>query len=287
MDSNEMARDGLRIAVEDRKVKAGLCISVSLILMVAAGCTTTVEHMLSEKVFVPPDTWARTTLDVCHPKSPYVEHLGLNSDKYAFSIYDGLKILRISLLSSGEYYVFEIQTDGDIELAKRFYGNSVQFHVSILFTDMQVFTTVTMNEAVLVSGPDGKIEIKLDEARKPVSVRRASNYSVIARLKLTIDRDRMRIHLPKDKLPRENSDWWPDECASFRYRVRTRLALEALKPIPTNLPDVVCLPSVYELIYHYPGESLLLPTDLWDITYVWEASEETRDNSNATVPAGE
>ncbi len=267
-------------------MKAKPCISIILILIMAAGCTTTTESILSEKVFVPPDSWARTTLDICHPTSPYVKYLGLNSNKYAFSIYDGLKILRIALLSSGKYYVFEIQTDGDIELVKRFYRDSVQFHISILFTDMQIFTTVIMNEAVLVSGSDGKIEIRLDEAGKPVSVCRTTDYSVTARLKLTIDRDRMRIYVPKNKLSGEDSDWWPQECSSFRYRVRTRLALAPLKPIPTNLPDVVCLPAVYELIYHYPQESFLLPTDLWDITYTREASERVNDDSKTTVPAG-
>jgi hypothetical protein len=259
---------------------------MGLILIVAAGCTTTIDRILSEKVVVPPDTWARTTLDVCQPTSPYVEYLGLDGNKYAFFMYDGLKILRIALLSSGKYYIFEIQTDGDIELAKRYYRESVQFHISILFSDIQVFTTVTMNEAVLVSGSDGKIELKLNEAGKPVSVRRKSNYSVIARLKLTINRDRMRIYLPKDKLSGGNSDWWPEDCSSFRYRVRARLALPPLKPIPTNLPDVVCLPVVYELIYKYPGESLLLPHDLWDITCVPSASGGVKTENKATLPAG-
>jgi hypothetical protein len=265
-------------------MKRNLFILAGLVLVMVAGCTTTAETILSEVIQLPPTPWNRATYDICKKESPYSRYFGVNSVSYFLCIYDALKILRVTLLSAGKDYVFEIQTAGDIELAKKKYGETMQFHIEIWYTDLQIFTASTMDEAVLVCGSDGRIAVKLNEEKQAISARRKSSYKVLARLKLKIDRDRMRIYVPKGMLPARAEAWWWEEWPSFMWSVRAKLALLPLRPIPTNLPDVFFLPEVYSVLYDPAEGSTIHETEQWEIDFASDTPGKAMADDKAVLP---
>ena len=248
---------------------------------VCAGCSTTT--VLSEMIQLK-NSWYMSDLFAPNQEEvqeegkptivlsppPYHKYFGLKPIDYSY-IYPGLKLLRCTLLSQNGNYIFEVQTDGDIELAKKYYGKAMQFGISIRGTGLNIFTTASMEEAVLVSG-SGKLLLLVNKEDQLVFARWDSDYKVIARLELQIDKDCMRVYLPKEALPVRTDSWWPIGKRSFHCWVVSNLALPPLKPLPTNLPDIFYAPVVCYLTP--PARSIYRPYVTHEVRELLETKEK-------------
>jgi len=114
----------------------------------------------------------------------------------------------------------------------------------------KIITTATMDEAVFVTGTGRICYVPVPDAqdeseKKAIAVWYESNYKIIARLRLKIDKTIMRIYLPKRVVPEWSEELPLKEKQNFNYRVLSRFAFPPLEPLPTNLPDVFYMPVVY------------------------------------------
>jgi hypothetical protein len=206
----------------------------------------------------------------------YDEYHGVKEHHFR-KIWEGIKILRTTLMEKGEDYIFEIQCAGDIERARNQYGNRMLFQITGI-PDYNIFTTGFMNEAVLVEYKTIMVDCTVNEKNEIVSAKMTSPSKEVARLNLEIDGDKMRIYLPKKYLPgkekRERSGrWLENKPESFGWTVKLRLAVEPGKPIPSNIRDVFYAPTVYMI--HYPPSGCVWPRgEFWGTKRVSDKKSE-------------
>jgi hypothetical protein len=218
-----------------------------LATMCSISCSSQPIRILSERILSPPVFWWFSS------PTNYDEYYGVKEEDIR-KIWEGIKILRTTLMEKGEDYIFEIQCAGDIEFARKKYGNRVLFQITGI-PDYNIFTTGFMNEAVLVERECINVLVTTNEKDEMISAKMISPSKEVARLNLEIDRDKMRIYLPRKYLPekekRERSGrWLENKPESFGWTVKLRLAIEPGKPIPSNIRDVFYAPTVYMI--HYP-----------------------------------
>jgi len=263
-------------------------VQVILLLLVVAGCVNnenpaiSAPRILHEAVKLPseyhPSIFGMAYdeeeyTDLLNPAHDYAYYLsqyfGVTYDKHYSNIYGGLKPLRIALLSYGKNFIFEVQMDGDVEIAKKYYGKRMQILITFMsppraLRDYRIITTGSLDKALLLSGDLGGLEILIDDNRKAVSAKLHSKFKIEKELKLELKGDRARIYVPVESLPREARKSWSAEKADFEWDVIIGLALEPLDPIPTNLTDVFFMPEVYHIWYPL-GRSTLSDTLKWSV----------------------
>ncbi len=264
-----------------------------IVIAICVGCQSAPPKLLHETVRVPPDDWSVSELAYDETKlskdndsvsKPLSYYLGVFQRHYHYrGIYNGLKAVRAALLLKDDEFIFEIQTDGDIELARKEYGKRMQFLIDFIGMhpfQLRIITTGSMEEALLVSGEIGNFRFVVDENDKAISARLESKYKVEARLRLEIERDRLRIYIPEKAVPETAKKWWSKERAAFTWQVSVGLALEPLDPIPTNLPGLYFVPQVYRIWYPASRGSLARFPPLWSVVRASDASKkgETGDS---------
>jgi len=217
------------------------------------------DRVLSETNLKEPDHWW-TTLN-----STYRRYYGIKHHHFQ-EIWEGVKILRVTLMEKGDNYIFEIQCAGNIERARKKYGNRMLFHIGGV-PYYHIFTTGSMNEAVLVEYNAISGTFTVNQKDEMVSAKMNSPSKEVARLDVKIDGDKMRIYLPGKYLPEKRGWWLKDKPDSFHWDVKLRLAVGPGKPIPTNIKDVFYAPMVYFI--HYPtGIRISIRADSWGIRHV-------------------
>ncbi|TET34551.1 MAG: hypothetical protein E3J72_14040 [Planctomycetota bacterium] len=273
-------------------MKQNILVAVVCYLSFEAGCASSpLEYpkVLWETIWLPPETYRAVHWDFpgivkLDPETdPGYEYFGAKEEDYKY-IYEGLKPLRTTVLGNSSHYVIEIQAEGDIDLAKRKYGKAMQFQIHVSsgpWPWFEIFTTGNMREAVFLKSINAPIILTLDNEDKVVSALWNTPSEVIGRLRVEIDRDRMRIYLPIDFLPDKTSKWWwrkklnkklNKNLPHFSTKVFTRLALPPLYPIPSNIPDVYRMPVVY-LMSSSKG-SWGVPGQSWIIKRVSDSAEK-------------
>ncbi len=201
----------------------------------------------------------------------FSQHFGVTYKRHYSRIYRGLKPLRIALLSQGDKYIFEVQMDGDAEIAKKCYGKRMQIlitfaHPPRTLGDYRIVTTDTLDKALLLSGDTAGLDILVNDDGKAVSAKLDSKFKVEKELSLEFKGDKVRFYMPVESIPKQAQKYWSAEKADFEWDVRIGLALEPLNPIPTNLTNVFFMPEVYHIWY---------PKDrpAWDKTFKWSAEK--------------
>ncbi len=253
-----------------------------IVIAVCAGCRGAPPKLLHEVVWLPPANLFALDYFLIGDKKDDPDrllsnHFGVTVTHYG-NIYDGLKPLRVALLLKGEEFIFEIQTDGDIELAKKGYGKRMQFRITFFsprpLRDFRIITTGSMEEALLLSGDVGDVKVLLDQNGKAISARQESHYRVEARLRLEIDRDKLRIYVPEEAIPQSARHCWSPDKAAFEWDLRVGLALEPLDPIPTNVPGLYFVPGVYRIWYPKDRCSYERFPPLWSVVRASDASKK-------------
>ena len=115
--------------------------------------------------------------------------------------------------------------------------------------DIRLITTGSLDKAVLITGDSGKLELVVNENNMATSTRLQTRYKVEAKLKVEIDGDRLRIHIPVESIPQSARPYWSVEKAAFEWKVIVGLSVPPLEPIPTNVPDIFYLPEIYSIRY--------------------------------------
>lgn len=240
-----------------------LCFRMVILGVVTiTGCVTSSKTLLLDTARLP---------HLLVPESIYVKLLGESMEEVKREPYlwipDALKVRRVKIFDDGKNYIFEIHTADDIDWLRRCegymgYKNRVQFQITILVPEkdaLQIFTTQMMDEAVLVKG-DCNIcyaswEDEETKEERVIAVWCSSNYEELARLKVKIEKEIMRIHLPKKHLPRWTDEQHPKDARFFTFRIASNYAKPPFKPLPTNLPDVFFMPEFCSFSYMPSGSA--------------------------------
>ncbi|TET34552.1 MAG: hypothetical protein E3J72_14050 [Planctomycetota bacterium] len=209
--------------------------------------------VLSECICLPPvDFWIPAGFDVY---GEIGKAYGAKPEDYSY-IYEAFRILRVTILSNEKDLIFEIQVNGDIELAMKKYSKRMQYEIYIHDNLLRVFIVPGIKDALLVGGNPGNIIIKVDGNGKATEAYRNSEYKILSKLKLAIDRDRMRVYLPKRFMLEKNEQYYKN----LTYVVSSRLALPPIPPIPTNLHQIAFLPTI-QFIDNFPSGTSLMSED--------------------------
>jgi hypothetical protein len=216
-------------------------------LIVLVGCNSVNRKILNESIYLPPEYWT------VHHNFPY-DRFGYSGGK--LDIWEGLKILRIGMLQGKGEFVFEIQAAGDLSIAKKFYGASLQFDIDFYDKSQLLICTANgLEKAVLIHGDKSKLVTYVDKEDQIKEIKHESNFKFISDLKLEIDRDILRIHLPYDLIDEGVKDAWITDGSKLTWGVTERLALKKFKPVKTKIPGVYFIPEIFTR-WHPRGESI-------------------------------
>jgi hypothetical protein len=210
--------------------------------------------------------------------SRYFGVLGWHYRSYS----DGLKPVRTSLLEKGPEYIFELETLGSIESARREYDWRMQVAVTFcweLRPEERIVCNGCSNEALLVSGSPGDVVVRLGRDGRAEEARQESEYEVKAKLRLELRDKVLKIHVPKELMP--GRDRLKNPGKSFGWSVNVGFAPAPLDPIPTNTRDIYWVPEIHRIDCPRDGYPVTFDTPSWRIIV------PPKDNASATPPTGE
>ena len=213
---------------------------------------------------------------------PFSNYFGVTLHHYR-EIHRGLKPLRAFLLLKGNDFIFELETEGDILAAKKEYGNRMQFCIEFSDPrplDFQILTTGSMDRALLVTGGKGSVELVIGDNERVISAKLKSHYAVKSKLRLDIDRNKLRIYVPEELIPQSAKHCWSKERADFHWDMSVTLALSPLEPIPTNLPDIYYMPLVY-CVWYPTGRSAYHQVPAWMVSRTGEDSNKSTHENDS------
>jgi len=222
-------------------------LAVAILILMMIGCSSVNRKLLSESIYLTPKYWS------VHHGFPY-DKLGYSGKK--LEIWEGLKVLRIAMFEGQDDFIFEIQAAGNLSLAKKFYGASLQFDIDFYDkSQLLICTADGLEKAVLISGDRSSLITYVDKEDNIKEIRHESNFEFVSDLKLEIDCEILRICLPYNLLDENVRDAWLLGTSKLIWSVRERLALKKFKPVETKIKGVYFIPQIY--CTRYPlGESI-------------------------------
>jgi len=206
-------------------------------LLILTGCSSVNRKLLNEAIYLTPEYWS------VHHSFPY-DKLGYSGKK--LDIWEGLKILRIAMFEGKDEFIFEIQAAGDLSLAKKFYGASLQFDIDFYDkSQLLICTADGLEKAVLIFGDRSSLVTYVDKEDNIKEIRHKSNFRFVSDLRLEIDCERLRIYLPYKLLDEKVRYAWLSEAEKLTWSVTERLALKKFKPVETNIKGVYFIPEIF------------------------------------------
>ncbi len=168
------------------------------------------------------------------------EHLGIKPGPAPPS----LDITTATVTLEDIWYIFEIETRGNIRELMERYGASVQFEVELLCLDRDIshlLTTDRMGEGVLVWRL-GNIE-NVTVFRNPDNIiqggRLDTKLKLWRKVKVETDGNRLRFYVRRG---------WLSEAYKYEWHVHSRFLPPPTKPFSTNLAHVFYVPSVVDVV---------------------------------------
>ncbi len=227
-----------------------MCRNLTVLVLCLAGislssCTIPASVVISEKVGL----MRHGAVHVMHHDCPPYDLLGYGYEGRAFQwIWEGLHILRVAMLRQGSDFILEIQTEGDLELAKKKYGKCLQFDIDFYYNcRLLIATACGLDKAALIRGEKRAFVAHVNEEGEVVRLEHQSNFELISELEVELKRDILRIIVPAAVLPEQDKQLWMSDPRSLVWEVSVRVAIPPFEPVETKVPGVYFMPSVYML----------------------------------------